>query len=290
MAGLRPPAPLNPGSDLSTTGPIDPAPADSGPRASPFVAFFIDRPIFAGVIAILITLAGRGLGAAAAHLPVSADRPAEGPGLGELLRRQRRRRRADRHAPDRRAGQRDRGHALHVLGQRQRRPDEPDRDLRARHRRRHRHGQRDQPRRRRRAPSARGGPALRHHRAQAGARPHDGREPVLPRRLAGHALPLELRADQHRRRAEARPRRRRDLALRPRQPAHVRALPRHRRRRGRAPRRPRDRALRLGRARRSEGPGPERRVPPARPGREDPDGRDARSSSSTSSRPAWIRS
>jgi hypothetical protein len=41
-AGARP---RNPGSDLSKTGPIDPTPADSGPRVSPFVAFFIDRPI-----------------------------------------------------------------------------------------------------------------------------------------------------------------------------------------------------------------------------------------------------
>src|SRR5512143_2602489 len=32
--------------------------SESGPRAPAFVAFFIDRPIFAAVVAILITLAG----------------------------------------------------------------------------------------------------------------------------------------------------------------------------------------------------------------------------------------
>ncbi len=58
MAGPCPPAPLDSGSVLSTTGPIYPTPTDPGRRAPAFVEFFLDRPIFAGVIAILITLAG----------------------------------------------------------------------------------------------------------------------------------------------------------------------------------------------------------------------------------------
>jgi len=43
---------------VSTHPPSAPNPAASGPRVPGFVAFFIDRPIFAGVVAILITLAG----------------------------------------------------------------------------------------------------------------------------------------------------------------------------------------------------------------------------------------
>ena len=43
---------------MSTTGPIYPPPTDPGRHAPAFVEFFIDRPIFASVIAILITVAG----------------------------------------------------------------------------------------------------------------------------------------------------------------------------------------------------------------------------------------
>ncbi len=63
---------------MSTTGPIHPTPADPGPRVSPFVAFFIDRPIFAGVIAILITLAGA---VSAPQLPVSQFPPIAPPSV-----------------------------------------------------------------------------------------------------------------------------------------------------------------------------------------------------------------
>ena len=58
MAGPCPPAPHDSGSALSTSGPHRPDPVDAGPSAPAFVEFFIDRPIFAGVIAILITIAG----------------------------------------------------------------------------------------------------------------------------------------------------------------------------------------------------------------------------------------
>ena len=43
---------------MTTTGPIYPPPTDPGRHAPAFVEFFIDRPIFASVIAILITVAG----------------------------------------------------------------------------------------------------------------------------------------------------------------------------------------------------------------------------------------
>ncbi|HXK24809.1 MAG TPA: multidrug efflux RND transporter permease subunit [Myxococcota bacterium] len=51
-------------------------PSDSGPRAPGFVAFFIDRPIFAAVVAILITLAGA---IALPLLPVSLFPPISPP-------------------------------------------------------------------------------------------------------------------------------------------------------------------------------------------------------------------
>src|SRR5690606_36272674 len=62
----------------STTGSSAPNPADAGPRAPAFVAFFIDRPIFAGVIAILIATAGL---ISAPLLPVSQFPPITPPAV-----------------------------------------------------------------------------------------------------------------------------------------------------------------------------------------------------------------
>src|SRR5690606_36015648 len=56
-AGMRPPARRIPWSIVSAPEPSRPE-ASPAPRAPGFVAFFIDRPIFASVVAILITLAG----------------------------------------------------------------------------------------------------------------------------------------------------------------------------------------------------------------------------------------
>ena len=56
-AGTRPPARRIPWSNVSAPEPSRPE-APPAPRAPGFVAFFIDRPIFASVVAILITLAG----------------------------------------------------------------------------------------------------------------------------------------------------------------------------------------------------------------------------------------
>ncbi|MFO0687972.1 MAG: multidrug efflux RND transporter permease subunit [Myxococcota bacterium] len=63
---------------MSTSGPIRPEPVDAGPRAPAFVDFFIDRPIFAGVIAILITMAGL---ISAPLLPVSQFPPIAPPSV-----------------------------------------------------------------------------------------------------------------------------------------------------------------------------------------------------------------
>src|SRR2546422_4061969 len=53
----RPSAP-QPESSLSAPPRSPDAPEAPGPRAPGFVAFFVDRPIFAAVVAILITLIG----------------------------------------------------------------------------------------------------------------------------------------------------------------------------------------------------------------------------------------
>ena len=51
--------------------------------------FFIDRPIFAAVLSIVITLTGAIAVAVAADRAVSEHQPAHGPGFGHLSRRQR---------------------------------------------------------------------------------------------------------------------------------------------------------------------------------------------------------
>jgi len=63
---------------LATSAYTDPPSPDSGPRASAFVEFFIDRPIFAGVIAILIAIAGL---ISAPLLPVSQFPPIAPPSV-----------------------------------------------------------------------------------------------------------------------------------------------------------------------------------------------------------------
>ena len=80
-----------------------------------FSRFFIDRPIFANVIAIVTMLIGA---VALWRLPIEqypGDHAADGAGDDELSRRQRRGRRRHRRRADRAAGQRRREHALHVV-------------------------------------------------------------------------------------------------------------------------------------------------------------------------------
>jgi hydrophobe/amphiphile efflux-1 (HAE1) family protein len=66
------------GSALSTIGQSSSPSAGSGPQAPAFVAFFIDRPIFAGVIAILIVIAGL---VSAPLLPISQFPPIAPPSV-----------------------------------------------------------------------------------------------------------------------------------------------------------------------------------------------------------------
>ena len=63
---------------MSTIGQSSSPSAGSGPQAPAFVAFFIDRPIFAGVIAILIVIAGL---VSAPLLPVSQFPPIAPPSV-----------------------------------------------------------------------------------------------------------------------------------------------------------------------------------------------------------------
>ena len=111
-----------------------------------FSTFFIDRPIFAAVLSIVITLAG---GVAVFTLPLAQYPPITPPtvaGRLQLPRRQRPGRRRGRRRADRAAGQRRRGHAVHVLAVHQRRHLHPDRHVRARRRPEHGPGAGAEPR------------------------------------------------------------------------------------------------------------------------------------------------
>ena len=77
--------------------------------------FFIDRPIFASVVSIVIVILGRGRLFPPAGRAVSRDRAAGDPGHRAVSRRQRRRGRGDDGRSDRGADQRRREHALHVV-------------------------------------------------------------------------------------------------------------------------------------------------------------------------------
>ena len=76
--------------------------------------FFIDRPIFAGVLSVLIFLAGLHRAARAADLGVSRSRAAVGGRARAVSRRQPEGHRRDRRRAARAGDQRRRGHALHV--------------------------------------------------------------------------------------------------------------------------------------------------------------------------------
>ena len=108
-------------------------------------AFFIRRPIVAMVIAILTVLIGA---VSLLGLPI-AQFPQIIPPQINLDDHVHRRRRADHRAvggdADRAADQRRRQHALHPVDQRQRRHDEPGRDVRRRHQHRHRQRAGQQP-------------------------------------------------------------------------------------------------------------------------------------------------
>ena len=96
------------------------------------VNFFIGRPIFATVLALLMLLIG---GICVFLLPIAlypADRAAPGPGHDDLHRRRRPDRRRHRHHADRAADQRRQGADLLQLRQHQQRPVEHRRHVRRR--------------------------------------------------------------------------------------------------------------------------------------------------------------
>ncbi len=137
-------------------------------------SFFIDRPIFASVIALFITLLGA---FAYPALPLAQYPEIAPPSVavvaafpGRLGRDDGR----DDRGADRAGGQRRRGHALHALDL-EPGADLDHRHLPARHRHRYRAGAGPEPGRARRAAPARAGPPDRRHRHQAGDRLPDGR-------------------------------------------------------------------------------------------------------------------
>ena len=84
--------------------------------------FFIDRPIFAAVVSIVIVILGAVSFLAPAGRAISRDRAAGHQRLRPVSRRQRRSRRLDRGGADRGADQRRREHALRVVELDGRRP------------------------------------------------------------------------------------------------------------------------------------------------------------------------
>ena len=172
-----------------------------------FSKFFIERPIFAAVVAIVTVLLG------AVAMPAAADRAVSGHHAAHDLRhdqlsgRQCRHRRQHGGHPDRAAGQRRAGHALHAVLQRLGRHLHADRDLR----RRHRHGYRADAGlpagrdRAGRAAAAGRGPG-RHGQAAVDQRPAV-RQPDLAHGRLRQPVPDQLRRDQPAERAGPRARR-----------------------------------------------------------------------------------
>ena len=197
----------------------DPSSPDSQLRRGPskpmrFSHFFIDRPIFAAVLSIILTIAGALVERA---LPISeypeiapptVSIRATYPGASaEVLA-------ADRRHADRAGGERRRQHALHHLAVGRRRHADDQRRVQAGHRHRYRAGAGAEPRLGRRAAAAGRRAAARRHGAQGVARPDDGRAHDLAGRLARPAVHLQLRDALHQGRAGARRRRRRRQRVR----------------------------------------------------------------------------
>ena len=125
--------------------------------------FFIDRPIFAGVLSLLIFLAGL---ISLMALPISEYPEVVPPTVvvrAAYPGRQPEGHRRDRRRAARAADQRRRGHALHVLAGDVRRRDDADGHVRARHRSRQGAGAGAEPRAAGAAAAAGRGPAARRH-------------------------------------------------------------------------------------------------------------------------------
>ena len=166
--------------------------------------FFIDRPIFATVLSIVITLTG---GIALLSLPIAQYpqiTPPGGAGLDQLPRGQRPGGGRHGRRADRAAGQRRRGHALHVVADGQRRLVHADRHLRHRHRPEHGPGDGAEPRGAGHAAAADRGAEPGDHDPQEDARHPDDRQLLLARRPLRRHLPEQLRHDQRPGRAAAR--------------------------------------------------------------------------------------
>ena len=116
------------------------------PELWPMVNFFIQRPIFASAIAMIMVLAGAICLLPAAGLAVSRHHAAAGRRQRQLSRRQRAGRRRHGHDAARTADQRRRGHDLHVLGEFERRLLDDHRHLRCRLSAQHRRRRRAEPR------------------------------------------------------------------------------------------------------------------------------------------------
>ena len=96
--------------------------------------FFIERPVLANVIAILMVVIGAGRALPAAGRAISRRGAAHGAGHDPLSRRERAHGHRHRRAADRAAGQRRRGHDLHAVLRRRRRHLYAHRDVQDRHR------------------------------------------------------------------------------------------------------------------------------------------------------------
>ena len=155
--------------------------------------FFIDRPIFAAVLSIVIFIAGPDRDADAADQRVPGGRAAVGRGARDLPRRQPPDAVRGRGDAARGADQRRREHAVHVVAGHVGRRAHADRDLPGRHRRGPGAGAGAEPGEPGAAPPAgRSAPARRHHRQEL-AQLHHGGAPGLAGQPVRRRLPAQLR-------------------------------------------------------------------------------------------------
>ena len=179
-----------------------------------FSHFFVDRPIFASVISIIVTLVGFISYRALPITEYPRDRPAHRRRERELRGRFRRGHRADGRGADRAGDQRRRQHALRgVAVDRQRRALD-QRRVQARHQYRPGAGAGAKPRLGRAAAPARGGAARRRDGAQEFSRPDAGDPSDLAGREPRSAIHLELCDHQHQGRHHPHRRRRRHHRVR----------------------------------------------------------------------------
>ena len=162
-----------------------------------FSNFFIDRPIFATVLSIVIVILGGGRLPPVADCPIPGGRASRGPGVRDLSRRQRQDRGRDRGHAHRTGSQRRRADALHVVALHQRRPDVPRRHLRGGHEPRHGAGAGAEPRLHRGSQAAGGSQAARRDHEEEIAGDPAVRQFDFARRELRPALPEQFRVDEH---------------------------------------------------------------------------------------------